>query len=192
MYRKALHRHPHLLFSCFLSPLLLPSSHTSRSPSIMYFLFCLCCFCFFGHTLQYGIFVSQPAIEPESLAVEVQGLKHWTTRKVPPYPVPLFMLLPFPAYTIHLMTFSFKTRTQLFSQFPLNSPTPSYCVHDFCYNTCQLKKKCTASKLRIVFYSVDFLRTQTWSEVSQITLRGMLLLLLLLSHFSCVWFCATP
>ena len=74
------------------------------------------------------------------------------------------MLLPFPAHIVHLMTFSFKAQTQLFSQFPLNSPTPSYCVHDFCHKTCWLKKKkkCTTSKLRIVFYSVDFLRTQTW------------------------------
>ena len=50
---KALHRRPHLVFCCFLSPLLLPSSHTSHSPSIMYFLFRLCWFCFFGHTLQH-------------------------------------------------------------------------------------------------------------------------------------------
>ena len=176
---KALHRPPHLVFCCFLSPLLLPSSHTSHSPSIMYFLFCLCfIFVFLPHLATYGIFVSQPAMEPQSPAVQVQGLNHWTSREaphVPPYPVPLFMLLPFPAHIVHLMTFSFKAQTQLLSQFPLNSPTPSYCVHEFCYNTCWLKKKrCTTSKLRIVFYSVDFLRTQTWSEVSQITLRGML------------------
>ena len=52
---KALHRPPHLVFCCFLSPLLLPSSHTSHSPSIMYFLsfLSLFYFCFFCHTLQH-------------------------------------------------------------------------------------------------------------------------------------------
>jgi len=37
----------------FPLPPLLSSSHTSHSPSITYFLFCLCWFCFFGHTLQH-------------------------------------------------------------------------------------------------------------------------------------------
>ena len=83
---KALHRPPHLVFCCFLSPLLLPSSHTSHSPSIMYFLsfLSLFYFCFFlPHLATYGIFVSQPAMEPEPPAVQVQGLNHWTSREAP-------------------------------------------------------------------------------------------------------------
>ena len=40
---------------------------------------------FFGNcaTWLFRILVHQPGIEPELLAVEVQGLNHWTTRELP-------------------------------------------------------------------------------------------------------------
>ena len=40
-------------------------------------------FFFFGRGTACGIFIPQPAIEPELPAVKAPSLNHWTTREVP-------------------------------------------------------------------------------------------------------------
>ena len=43
----------------------------------------MCCFSFWTHCMACGILVSQPMIKPETPAIQVQSLNHWTAREVP-------------------------------------------------------------------------------------------------------------
>ena len=43
----------------------------------------MCCFSFWTHCMACGILVSQPMIKPETPAIPVQSLNHWTAREVP-------------------------------------------------------------------------------------------------------------